>query len=246
MTIKAGALEPLQFWVYQADRVTPRTGLVQGDFTWSAWLDADPLALTLSDFEEIGGGGYFVKASIPTTVGAALRIEPEVTAQPTDVFDPGVFEEVIAANDIDSVAILAARPPSVTLASNVSPTSAFTIKVFKGDGRTFRIPCYDDDGNLLDLSLWQNFRFSIRNTAQTAVGSDLPYHQNTGVTGGADGYAVVVLPEDCSAYATHPAGHSDTKHWWSIDANKIADGNTKTRTLRAGPFIITSKETPSP
>lgn len=242
--LKAGAVIPLQFWVYQVDGVTPRTGLVQGDFTWSAWLDDATQALTLSDFTEIGGGGYFVRVAVPSSVGSAFRIEPSVTATPTDVLDPGVFEGVITANDIDDVAVFAARPPSVTLAQNVSPQSAFSITVFKGDGRTIQIPIYDDNGELINLTLWQNFRFSIQNTAQTEESGYLPYHQNTGVSGDANGLLSVVLPEDCSAYNSHPTGHKDTKHWWSVDANLIADGTSKTRTLRAGPFIIKSKETP--
>lgn len=244
--LKAGALEPLQFRVTQADGETPRAGLVVGGIAFNAWLDDAAQVLTLSDFAEIGGGLYFVNVSVPASVGSVLRIEPAVTATPTDLFDPGVFEDKIHANDIDSVAVLAARPPSITLASNVSPQSAFTIKVHDGDGTTLRIPIYDQDGALVNLTLWQNFRFSIQNTLQTAVGSDLPYHQTTGITGGADGILSVELPEGCSAYNTHPAGHTDTKHWWSVDANLIADTATKTRTLRAGPFVITSKETPSP
>lgn len=246
MSIKAGALEPLQFRVTEADGETPRTGLDQADIDFNAWLDDAAVVVTLSDFAEIGGGLYFVNVSVPTSVGSALRIEPEVIATPTDLFDPGVFEDKITANDIDSVAILAARPPSITLASNVSPQSAFSITVYKGDALTLEIPCYDGNGNLLDLSEWENFRFSIKNTAQTAVGSDLPYNLAVGITGGADGIASIPLPEDCSAYNTHPAGHTDTKHYWSLDANPIAGGTSKTRTLRAGPFVIKSKETPTP
>lgn len=244
--LKAGSIEPLQFWFYEADGETPVTGLEQADIDFAAWLDDAPVVLTLSGFAEIGDGGYFVNVTVPTDVGSGLVIKPTVIADATQRCDPGVFDDKITANDIDSVAILAARPPSVSLASNISPQSAFTITVFKGDGRTIRIPIYDDDGQLIDLTLWQNFRFSIQNSLQTTVTGDLPYNQTTGITGGADGYLVVVLPEDCTAYDVHPAGHTDTKLWWSADANLIADGSGKTRTLRAGPFVIKSKETPTP
>lgn len=215
------------------------------DFDFPAWLDGDPIVLAVSDFEDLTGGKYAVTLTMPATLGW-LRVDCDCLDPTTDTLDPEVLEGRVTANDIDSAAVLAARPPSVTLASNVSPQSAFTIKVHQGDGITLRIPIYDQDGELEDLSLWQNFRFSIQNTLQTVVGSDLPYHQTTGITGGADGFLVVELPEGCSAYDTHPVGHTDTKHWWSADANLIADTATKTRTLRAGPFVITSKETPSP
>lgn len=244
--LKAGALEPLQFRVTQADGETPRLGLVVGDIDFKAWLDDATHALSVSDFAEIGDGYYFANASIPASVGSALRIEPEVIATPTDLFDGGVFEDTIFANSIDDVAVLAARPPSISLAQNVSPQSAFGITVFKGDARTLRIPCYDDDGALIDLSLWTQFRFSIQNSDQSVVVGDLPYNQTTGITGGSDGFAVIVLPEDCTAYDVHAVGRPDTKLWWSLDAHPTAGGNTKTRTLRAGPFTIRTKETPSP
>ncbi|HEX3132631.1 MAG TPA: hypothetical protein VHX44_03500 [Planctomycetota bacterium] len=220
------------------------------DLVFLAHLDGLPIDLDASDFEDRSGhtdeqGKCAVTLTMPASLGR-LRVDVAYNPDPDVTVDPEVIEGRIYANDIDSVAVLAARPPSVTLAGNVSPRSAFSITVYKGDGRTIRIPIYDDDGNLVDLTLWQNFRFSIQNSLQVASGSDLPYHQTTGITGGADGFLVVELPEDCSAYAVHPAGHKKTTLYHSCDANLITDTTAKTRTLRAGPFIILSKETPSP
>jgi hypothetical protein len=239
---KAGSVIPVTFERRNSSGAVV-TGKVLADFSFPAWLNNGAVTLTVSDFVEIGSGKYGVKLAMPSTLGR-IRIDPLCANPSTDTLDPEVLEGDITANDIDDVAVFAARPPSVTLAQNVSPQSAYSITVYKGDGRTFQIPIYDDNGDLVNLTLWENFRFSIQNTAQTAVGSDLPYNQTTGISGAANGLLSVVLPETCSAYATHPAGHTDTKHWWSVDANRIADGISKTRTLRAGPFVIRSKETP--
>lgn len=240
---KAGTTETLT--LYRTDAAGAAvSGKVEADFAFVAHHDGVAHALTTSGFAEIADGYYSVAVTYPATLGR-LRIDASCLNPTTDTVDPEVLEGQVTANDIDSVAVLAARPPSVTLAQNVSPQSAFGITVFKGDARTLRIPCYDDDGNTIDLSLWENFRFSIQNTDQSTVTGDLPYHQTTGVDGGADGFAEVVLPEDCTAYGVHTT-RADTKLWWSLDANTVAGGVTKTRTLRAGVFTIRSKETPSP
>lgn len=248
---KANTVVPLQFAVTEADGETQVPGLVLADINFRAWLNGGDVALIMSDFVDMSDGyyhdGYYeAGALMPNLVGAAIRIEPYCPADQTRVFDPDVWEGILTANNIDDVAVLAARPPSVTLAGNVSPKSAFTITVYKGDGRTIRIPIYDDDGNLVNLTLWENFRFSIQNSDQTVVSGDLPYNQTTGITGGADGFLTVELPEGCSAYDVHLAGHKKTTLYHSCDANLIADTSAKTRTLRAGPFVILSKETPSP
>ena len=240
---KAGQLERITF-----ERRSNADALVSGkvlaDFAFPAWLEGDVVVLVASDFEDLTAGKYAVSLAIPTTLGR-LRIDCTCLNPATDTLDPEVLEGRITANDIDSVAILAARPPSITLAQNISPQSAFTIRLYDGDGRTIAIPIYDDNGDLIDLSLWENFRFSIQNTLQTVVAGDLPYNQTASITQSA-GVLSVALPEDCSAYDVHPAGHTDTKLWWSVDANRITDTTTKTRTLRAGPFVIMSKETPTP
>jgi hypothetical protein len=217
------------------------TGLVQADFAFPAWLDGVVTVLTVASFAEIGSGKYKVGLTMPATLGR-IRIELN-PASGTDTIDEPILEGRITANDIDSVAVLAATPPSVALAANVRPGSDFSIEVYKGDGRTITIPIYDDDGVLIDLTLWENLKIGIKNSAQTAVGSDLPYSQTTGITGPASGMLTWAIPETCSAYNVHPAGHTKTALYWSVEGNKIADGNTKTRTLRAGPFVIRSKET---
>jgi hypothetical protein len=218
------------------------TGLVQADFIWPAWLDGVVTALTCASFAEISGGKYKLALVMPATIGR-IRVDLE-PASGTDTIDPPVMEGRVTANDIDSVAVIAATPPSVALAANVRPGSDFSIEVYKGDGREITIPIYDDNGSLIDLTLWENFKIGIKNASQTVVGSDLPYVQTTGITAPATGLLVWAIPETCSAYNVHPAGHSKTTVYWSVEANKIADGNTKTRTLRAGPFVMRSKETP--
>lgn len=220
-------------------------GKVLADFSFPAYLDGDVVVLTVSDFEDLTGGDYAVSLAMPTTLGR-IRIDPVCSNPTTDTLDPDVLEGRITANNIDDVAVLAARPPSVTLAGNVSPQSAFTITAYKGDGKTFQVPIYDDNGTLRNLALWENFRFSIKNADQTVVSGQLPYDLAAGITGSAGGILSIPVPEDCSAYLAHPAGHKKTTLYWSVDANLISAGNTKTITLRAGPFVILSKETPTP
>lgn len=241
---KAGSTETLVFRRTNAGGA-PVTGKVEADFTFDAWHKGAAHVLTTANFAELTSGFFRIDITYPATIGR-LRIDITCSNPTSDVTDPDTLEGQVTANDIDSAAVLAARPPSVSLAQNISPQSAFGISVFDGDGLTLRIPVYDQDGELVDLSLWENLRFSIQNAGQTAVGTDLPYNQTTGITGGADGFAVVELPEDCSAYNVHAAGRAETKLYWSLDGNLITDGNTKTRTLRAGPFVIKPKETPSP
>jgi hypothetical protein len=237
---KAGTTEPLTIERRDAAGAIV-TGKVQADFTWPAWLDGAPVVLTCASFAEIAAGKYKLALTMPATLGR-IRIDLGVAAG-TDTIDPPILEGRITANDIDSVATIAATPPSVALAANVRPGSDFSIEVFKGDGRTITIPIYDDDGALIDLTLWENFKIGIKNASQTAVGSDLPYSQTTGITAPATGLLAWAIPEDCSAYNVHPAGHTKTTLYFSAEANKIADGATKTRTLRAGLFVIRSKET---
>lgn len=241
---KAGTIESVTFERLDADG-DDVPGKVLADFAFPAWLDGVPIVLTVGGFVAIGGPKYKVDISMPATLGW-LRIDCNCLNPVTDELDPPILEGRVTANDIDSVAILAARPPAVTLASNVSPLSQFTIDVFKGDARTLQIPIYDELGDLIDLSLWENFRFSIKAIDQVAVAMQLPYDLAAGIAGGADGILSIPLPEDCSAYLAHPIGHSKTTLAWSADANPTAGGATKTRTLRAGPFVIRSKETPSP
>lgn len=240
---KAGSIKQITF-ARRTSADAAATGKVLADFDFPAWLDGVATVLTVGGFIAVGGEKYKISLTMPSTLGR-LRVDCNCLNPTTDTLDPDVLEGDITANEIDDVAILAARPPSVTLASNVSPQSAFTIKLFQGDGKTIAVPCYDDNGALLDLSLWENFRFSIKNAAQTAVSGQLPYNLAAGITQSA-GFARVPIPEDCTAYLAHGLGRAETKLWWSLDANLITDTNTKTRTLRAGPFIIMSKETPSP
>src|SRR5690606_2592488 len=178
----------------------------------------------------------------PATTGR-LRIDIACANPSTDECDPQVFEGDVTANSLDDVAIAASRPPSISIAANVGRDSPYRIEVFKGDGRTIRVPIYDDNGSLVDLTLWENFRFSIQNEGQTTVEGVVPYHLTEGVTGGADGYLSIPIPEDCPAYALLEDGVKSVSVYWSGDANRISDGNTKTRTLRAGPFVIKRKET---
>ncbi len=239
---KAGEPYPLQLFVYDADG-TGVESLVEADFAFPAVLDDAVEVLVIADFVEVGDGYYVATITMPEVVGR-LRIDPALVDPADGTCDPDVFEGDITAFTIDDVAVIAARPPSITLASNVGKDAPFTIEVFKGDARTLRIPIYDENGALLDVSGYNSWRFSIQNLAQTAVVSSLPYDQTTDITGGVDGYVEVELPEDCSAYNELAAGVASVTRYWSLDADPNDD--TLTRTLRAGRFVIKRKETPSP
>lgn len=240
---KAGSIEPVTFERVDEDG-DDVPGKVLADFDFPAWLDGVPIVLTVGNFVAIGGPKYKVDITMPATLGR-LRIDCNCLNPTTDDLDPPILEGRVTANDIDSVAILAARPPSITLAANISTRSDFDITVFKDDGLDVEIPIYDQNGDLRDLSLWENFKISIKNEDQTDVALQLPYNQTTDIVGGADGILTWTIPEDCTAYLTHPTGRAKTTLYWSGEANPV--GNTDgTRTLRAGKFIIRSKETPDP
>jgi hypothetical protein len=239
---KAGSIQRITFERKDADG-DDVPGKVLADFAFPAWQNGAAVVLTVGNLVALGGPKYSIDLTVPATLGR-LRVDCTCLNPTTDTLDPDVLEGEVTANDIDSVAVLAARPPSVTLAANISPRSEFTIEVFKGDGRTIEVPIYDDNGDLVDLSLWENFRFSIKASNQVAVAPHLPYNLDAGITGIAAGILRIPLPEDCSAYGAHPVGRAKTTLYWSGDANKISEGATKTRTLRAGPFVIRSKETP--
>lgn len=217
------------------------TGKVEADFDFSdAWLDDTPVALAIGDVVDQGAGYYSVEVDMPVSAGR-LRLDPHCLNPTTDTVDPEIFEGEVTVYSLDDVAALAARPPSITLASNVGTDAPFRIEVFKGDARTLQIPIYDEDGTLVDLSTWNSLRFSIQNEAQTTDAPHLPYNQTTGITGGADGILTIVLPETCSAYGKLTAGQSSVTLYWSADGDPNDD--TLTRTLRGGSFVIKRKET---
>ncbi len=238
----AGTIEPFQVFVGD-DAGNGVENLLEADFTLHAMLDDVVVVLTAADFVEVGDGYYVLWRTIPSTLGR-LRVDTKTTDPADGTCDPDVFEGDVTAYDIDGVAVLAARPPSITLASNVGKDAPFTIEVFQYSAKTLRIPIYDEDGALRDLSGFNSFRFSIQNDAQTVVAGQLPYDLNTNITGGADGILVVELPEDCSAYEELLPGVARKTLNWSADGDPNDD--TLTETLRAGPFVIKRKETPTP
>lgn len=240
---KAGTPYPLQVLRRNVSGAAV-AGKVEADFTVSALLDDAVVVLTVADFTDIGSGFYALTVDLPTSVGR-MRIDVTCANPSTDTADPNVFEGDLTARSLDDVGVLAARPPSISLASNVSPNADYRLEVFAGDGRTLSIPIYDDNGDLLDLTGWENFRFSLQNAGQTTVASTLPYHQTSGITNGADGIAAVAIPENCSAYGALAAGVTSVTVFWSLDANPTGD-TAATRTLRAGSFVIRRKETPTP
>ena len=230
---------PVQIFAYDAEgEGVP--ALVEADITLHALLDDAEVVLVVADFTEIGDGYYVATITTPTTRGR-LRIDISLTDPADGTADPDVLEGDITAFDIDDVASIAARPPSITLASNVGKDAAFTIEVFKGDARTLRIPVYDEDGNLRDVSAWNSFRFSIQNAAQTVDAPYLPYDQTSAITGGV-GYVDIALPESCSFYDLITT--ATVRAYWSLDGDP--NDNTLTQTLRAGIILGKRKETPSP
>jgi hypothetical protein len=241
----ASETEPLQLFVGDADGEGVE-GLLEEDFDIPAILDDATVVLSIADFVEIGGGYYVLMVTMPSTTGR-LRIDPAMVDPADGTCDPEVYEGDVTAYSIDDVAVIAARPPSITLASNVGKNAAFTLEVYQYSAKTFRIPIYDEDGALRDLSGFNSFRFSIQNDDQTAVIGELPYDLTDAggaIRGGVDGYLEVDLPEDCSAYAQLATGDSRVVLNWSADGDPNDD--TLTETLRGGRFIIKRKETPTP
>lgn len=236
---KAGTIERITLYRRSAGFVAV-TGKVLADFSFPSWLDGVATVLTVTGFTEIGSGYYSVDLTMPATTGR-IRIDFKCSNPTSDTCDVAGMDGRVENNDLDSITL--GPSATVVVTSGVRRKTPYAIEVYKGDGINLQIPIYDDNANLVDLTLWQNFRFSIQNEAQTTVIGQFPYHQTSGVSGAGDGLLTVSLPEDCQVYAAHLAGHKKTTLYWSADANLISEGVTKTRTLRAGTFVILPKET---
>ena len=211
------------------------TGLVTAGFTVDYYLDATTPAAVFT-VSEISAGRYRVNATLPATAGF---LNVFITASGYTV-ENGRLQGEIEAQDLDSIFAVVIRPQS-QLADASALASEVTLSVNARRYKSLSVSVVDQNGTAIDLSGYNNWRFSVWNRLH----SGSVYALSSGITGSAGGVVAWAIPEDASFNAEMDAaillGDSSVTLFYDMIADAAATA-TKTECVFRGQFILTRWE----
>ncbi len=164
----------------------------------------------------------------------ALAVE---AASGSDIVNPMVFNGEVEQQDIDSIYGTVVRPIVSSSTSTVF-SSAFDLNLIAYRNTPVAASITDQTGAAIDLSGYNNWRFSVWD--KTHSGSIL-FTSALDITGSNVGAISFTVPETAAFYsqiaAALTAGNDNTILYYDVIADYAADA-TKTRTLMRGQLIL--------
>lgn len=194
------------------------TGLVTANFTVTGYLSATTPVISFTA-TEISAGYYRLAVTLPGSAGWCTLL----VASGSYTVQQGRYFGEIELQDADSTYDISVRPVvSVTGASALA--SEVTLELIANRYANVAYSIVDQAGAVVDLSGYNNFRFTVWDKTHTG-GASL-YVLSTGITGSAGGALAFAIPEGAAFFsqitAAITAGDDSVTLYYDVVADKAA------------------------
>ncbi len=214
----------------------PVIGLLTANFTVTFYLDATtPGAVFTST--EIGAGRYRIAMTLPGTAGWMSIF---ITSNAGYTVENGRLFGQLEAQDAGSIFAVVVRPLS-QLAGASALASEVPISLNANRRKVLSVSVVDQSGTPIDLSGYNNFRFTVWDQKHVAT----VYILNTGITGSALGVVSWIIPETASFFsqmdAPIAAGDNQIVLYYDMIADAAATA-ANTECIFRGQIVMTRYE----